>query len=275
MPPLFLPRPATMAFFVSAAVLVVAMLASPSWAQKPVLTKAEQTQIFDEAIHILGGNANVLSRWVGEVRFASIGDVEPAAHEAALEIVSAVAAQTNLSLVPLQHGVASSVDYLDAVVKSPPLDLSVCDDTREDQCANFVVVFSDAPTMQKLSAALPLRSLYTKAFERTLDIPCFYSPFVSGQMVIRQAFVYVRKDLPKPMLKTCLAEEIYQSFGLFNDYSGSQYFSFNNVVEPKEITDYDRALLRTVYDDRHRPGSPVFVVVRQLMNELGFKPFDR
>lgn len=253
----------------------IALLANPVFAQQSSLTEAQQTQVFDEAIHILGGNANVMSRWVGEIRFASIGDVSADVHDTALQTVTSVAEETGLPLVTLQHELVSDADYLNAVKDTAPQDLSVCDKNDGQRCANFVVLFAEAKVMRDLVKALPLRPLYQKAFDKTLDIACFFSPSVDGRMVIRQAFVYVRKDLTLPMLKTCIAEEVYQSFGLFNDYSDSEYFSFNNVVAPKQITSYDRALLRTVYDERHRPGSPVFVVVKELMNKLGYEEFNR
>ena len=87
-------------------------------------------------------------------------------------------------------------------------------------------------------------------------------------MNIRQGFVYVRSDLGEAMTRTCLQEELYQTFGLFNDASGSNWFSFNNRVEPKSITAMDKLLLQTLYSPEFRPGAPAYVVVRQFLKNL-------
>lgn len=268
---------ATVKITVAIALLMSGSL--PIRAQNEVLTEKQLTQVFDEAIHILGGNANVMSRWVDTVRFASIGDVGSDVHAVAADTFRAVAAETQLNLLQIRHDINSSQAYLAAVKASPPFDMAVCASSDADQCANFVVVFASSELMRELAEALPLRKLYVRAFdsksEGAADVACFFSPFIDGRMEIRQAFVYVNEDLSRPMLKTCLQEEIYQSFGLFNDYSESEYFSFNNVVAPKEITHYDRALLRSVYDDSRRPGAPAFVIVKDLMTRLGYPSFER
>ena len=87
--------------------------------------------------------------------------------------------------------------------------------------------------------------------------------------------MFVSSDLAEPMLRTCLQEEIYQSFGLFNDFSGSNYFSFNNIVAPKSITHYDRTLLTSIYDPAFQPGTPVFRVTARFMELLGYEQFRR
>jgi len=249
--------------------------ADPDAAIKNTLSPADQLKLYDEVLHILGGNANIISRWVGDIRFASVGDVDNRIHAMALETVTAVAGDVGLPVVPIEHAVHSSADYLSAVEKTARFDLALCDRRDGESCANLVVVFSDASTMRTLAREIPLRALYAKALDKTADIACFFSPFIDGGMVIRQAFVYVNTNLSTQMVKTCLQEEIYQSFGLFNDVSGSKFFSFNNVVEPKSITEYDRMLLRQVYHPLHRPGAPVFSVVMYMMRYLGYGHFER
>jgi len=247
----------------------------PDAAIRNTLDPADQLKLYDEVLHILGGNANIISRWVGDIRFASVGVVDARIHTMALETVQAVANDAGLPVVAIEHSVASAADYLSAVEKTARFDLALCDRRDGERCANLVVVFSEASTMRTLARAIPLRALYAKALDKTTDIACFFSPFIDGGMVIRQAFVYVNTRLSTQMLKTCLQEEIYQSFGLFNDVSGSQFFSFNNVVKPKAITAYDRMLLRQVYHPDHRPGAPVFSVVMSMMRYLGYGHFER
>lgn len=240
------------------------------------LSKSEQGQIYDQGIHILGGNANVISKWVDDIRFAIIGKATENSATLARETLADIARQTGLALAPVEHSYRNPHDYLKAVKAAPPYQLAACASvgTQPETCANFVVLFADRKTMQALSTAIPLRPVYQRAFNDEQYIPCFFAPFQTRAMVINQAFVYVNNELPQAMIRTCLQEEIYQSFGLFNDYSGSTFYSFNNVVEPKSITLFDRALLTSVYDETISPGSPVWKVMEVLMNNLEIDPFN-
>lgn len=239
------------------------------------LTKSEEGQIYDQAIHILGGNANVISKWVDDIRFAIIGEATEDSAAFARSILAGVATQTGLTLQPIEHALTNADDYLLAVKQSQPSRLAACSSDDKDHCANFVVLFTDAETMYALAKAIPLRPVYQKSLDNHQNNPCFFAPFQTRAMEISQAFVYVRQDLPPAMIRTCLQEEIYQSFGLFNDYTGSTFFSFNNVVEPKSITLYDRALLTSVYDAQIKPGAPVWKVMEHLMDKLRIDPFSK
>lgn len=239
------------------------------------LTKSEEGQVYDQAIHILGGNANVISKWVDDIDFAVIGVTSEESQALAHSTLVEVASLTGLSLVPVEHAFSSAQDYLSAVEQAPPFRLAACDVSDATLCANFIVLFADKVTMQALTTAIPLRPVYQRSMSEDQNVHCFFAPFQTRSMEIAQAFVYVRDDLSASMTRTCLQEEIYQSFGLFNDYSGSRFFSFNNVVEPKSITEYDRALLASVYDRRIRPGAPVWKVMETLMEKLAIDPFSR
>jgi len=283
-------------------------LISLTLAASAPLTKDQEGQVYDEAVHILGGNANVISKWVDDIRLAVIGEAQidmslppatrksttgknrpssepsqetalqgPAVPSAKLayDILTDIAVQTDLNLRFVQTGIRDARDYLTVIEQNPAYQLAACAVNDQSVCANFVVLFSDASTMQQLARAIPLRPVYQSALERSNDVPCFFAPFQTRSLEIAQAFVFVREDLSAAMLRTCLQEEIYQSFGLFNDFSRSAYFSFNNVVEPKEITDYDRALLASVYDPEFKPGAPVFRVIKRFMENLGIDPFTK
>ncbi len=264
------------------------------------LSKAQEGQVYDQAVHILGGNANIIARWVGDIRYAVIGDT---AHQASVivdETLQDIAVQTGLRQLKVNHPFATPEAYLDAVLSSPEFASTACDESvkaadkrgdsdtkaipdtndspeqdvnENDLCANFVVIISSQTTMQKLADAIPLRKVYQQAFDRSDDIKCFFAPFLNASMVIGRAFVYMREDLEPAMQGTCLREEIYQSFGLFNDFSGSTFYSFNNEVRPKQITEYDRALLRSIYDPQYGPGAPVFAVMKRFMEILEIDPF--
>lgn len=228
------------------------------------LTTAQKGEIWDQALHILGGNANVISRWADPVRFAVIADNNSNdLTNHAVAVVREIAELTALPLTIISSEHGSLPQYLKALTQSKPYQLLPCE--QQGECANFVVVVTDIDSMQKIASAIPLRNVYQKALLSDQSAVCFFAPF-QGASVIRQALVFVREDLSDAMIRTCLQEEIYQSFGLFSDYTDSEYFSFNNRVEPKEITVYDKALLQAVYD--FSPGAPVFLVAKRLITNL-------
>jgi len=235
------------------------------------LTEVQLGEIWDQAIHILGGNANVISRWHGDIRYSviSYGSGRKANRERVHQVMDEVGRVADIAVHSLAPKFGSFAGYLQAVQQSADYQLLPCA-SSEKSCANFVVVITSSEKMRKLANAIPLREVYRRALVDSdkLDSDraiCFFAPFQTAS-TIRQSLVFVRDDLPDAMIRTCLQEEIFQSFGLFNDYSGSTYFSFNNMVKPKNITRYDRALLRAVYE--FAPGTPAFVVVRRLIKNL-------
>jgi len=288
------------------------------------LEPSEHGQVFDEAIHILGGNVNVISQWTGEIRLVVVGDTlvdaaavaesgagtktaemevqgrpgqaktgqggagQGSASFVAGSVVAEVAELTGLQIAKARDSYDSVDNYLQSIRRAARFSLSDCDSRSgvdhsdvgqaaasesESGCGNFFVVIADVAEMEAIAKAIPLRPVYQKAFANPDAVKCFFSPFQTGYMEIKQALVFVRRDLSRAMVRTCLQEEIYQSFGMFNDFSGSRYYSFNNKIEPKVITRYDRALLQTIYEPGFRHGAPVFAVVKKLMERLGLDPF--
>ncbi len=232
------------------------------------LSPVEQGRVWDQAIHILGGNANVISRWVGEVRYSLVGD----AHLAPL-VASTLAQIGSITGLVVRSAAPQYEDpqrYADALAQMNDGGLMPCVVVTE--CANFVVIVAGVNQMKEIASTIGLRRVYRRALDDEKKVLCFFAPYQSAS-TIRQALVFVRSDQPKAMLHTCILEEIYQSFGLFNDYSDSEYFSFNNRVEPKAITPYDQHLLQVVY--QFSPGAPAFAVVKQLMKNLNFSQANR
>jgi hypothetical protein len=255
------------------------------------IDRSEHAHVFFEAIHILGGNVNVISKWTDPIRLAIIGDIKTAdinsgsndlraaqrsvvrAADYARTVIADIADLTGLTVSPSSDSYTDVQSYLDSLERSARFTLSDCDAAAE--CANFFVVFATVAEMKSIAEAIPLRPVYQRALANPDAVKCFFSPFQTGYMEIRQALVFVREDLTPSLVQTCVQEEIYQSFGMFNDSTGSRYFSFNNRIEPKAITQYDRALLQTIYDPRFQHGAPAFAVVKQLMQRLGFDPFGK
>lgn len=229
-----------------------------------LLTAKQKTTIRDQAFHILGGNVNVTSRWTKPIRFAVVsqtGDVGNS--ELARQVIDEVAGITSLPVIFVESEYPSISSYVKALRQSNSYQLLPCSVPAD--CANFVVVIADVATMTEVAKAVPLRDVYLKTLAAEREVVCFFSPFQKAS-VIHQAMVFVRSDLSQEMISTCLYEEVFQSFGLFNDYTDSEYFSFNNRVVEKSITDYDRRLLEVVY--RYPVGSPAFVVVGKFMESI-------
>ena len=185
------------------------------------------------------------------------------------DLVLDLAGVTGLQGRVLDTPAVTPSNYIEYLQGTKPYDLSICEAGGDAQaeCANLVVVITDIQTMRELATAIPLRQVYQRSVAASSPY-CFFAPFVNGGMTIRQSFVFVRDDLDDAMKRTCLQEEIYQSFGLFNDVSGSTWFSFNNKVEPKSITAMDKLLLKTVYSKDFGPGMPAYVVVRKFLEAL-------
>lgn len=230
----------------------------------------QKQELADHATHILGGNANVISRWSGNIALALISAKTDRGRETLNRVVSEISDLTGLPYAFIESGFISPQAYLEKLDGNRPYDFALCVAGEQANCANLIVVVSDIATVAKLATAIPLRDVYQRSVTNVSNGSplCFFAPFVDGGMNIRQAFVYVRDDLDDEMLRTCIQEEVYQAFGLFNDAGGSDWFSFNNRVEPKDITPMDKLLLETLYSDEFRPGVPAFVVVRKFLNSL-------
>jgi len=223
---------------------------------------AAPDDLYKQAVQILGGNESVVSKWRDDIRFVVIGG-SATAEQVARSVIAEAAAIARLDLAYPTHAVRSARDYVDLVRAAPPRLLSpTCDGNASKPCFNFVVVFTDYPTMRELARAIPIHPYVARFVDTHPDMPCLYAPFHAGRQMIWQALVLIRHDLDDAMRQTCLQEEIYQAFGLFNDYSGSTLFSFNNVVAPKRITDYDKALLAALYDPRVKSGHPANFVAQ-------------
>ncbi len=235
------------------------------------LSIVQKGRVWDQAIHILGGNANVTSRWVDDVRFVVVAD-DATLENYTLGVLKQISTITSLPLEKVRSPYDSIASYVRALQQAEPYQLLPC--SLENVCVNLVVVVSDIDSMSQIARAVPLREVYQRSLEAGeraagTEVVCFFAPFQRAS-VIRQAMVFVHADLPLGMIHTCLQEELYQSFGLFNDFTDSEYYSFNNRVVEKKITQFDRALLHAVYE--FPAGAPAFKVVQQLLTNLENMP---
>lgn len=241
------------------------------------LSDEQQSKVLEEAVQILGGNANIAIRWNSDVVFSIVGG-NRYAKKVVRDTIIEVSGIATLPVQELVHDVASASQYLQNVMSTPTFQLDVCTDEASSICSNFVIIFTDNKTMFSLAGALPLRDLYARSLKNAIDsaesIPCFFSPFRIKNAEIFQSLVYVNEELDDELLATCIREEIYQSFGLFADVTDSAYFSFDNRVMPKEITPYDKALLKALYNPALSPGAPVFSVLKIFMEDLAFDLYN-
>ncbi len=239
--------------------LLMCLQASP-----PLVAQSEE--LYLQAVHILGGNGNVVSRWNEPIRLLVVDGGRPTP---ARRIVKEAAAIAGLLLITPAEAATDVSAYQRMLESTPPYALGPpCPGSNGAPCFNFVVVLASNAQMLSLAKTVPLPGEYERMLRSSNDLHCFFAPFRSGRQQIRQVVIYVRHDLDAAMLQTCLQEEIYQSFGLFADYPGSTLFSFNDVVAPKQITRFDRELLAALYDSRVKPGYPVGLVVSIFLERI-------
>jgi len=228
----------------------------------------QKQELADHALHILGGNANVIARWMGEIRVALVSKPSTTISQHVQKTIEEIGLLTELDTTVLDAETITPDAYVELSQTGADYDFSICEGDNAEECANLVVLVSDVETVRKIASAIPLRDVYQRATAIGKNPYCFFAPFVTGSMQIRQAFIYIREDLDDAMKRTCVQEEMFQAFGLFNDATDSTWFSFNNKVEPKQITQFDRLLLKTVYSSDFRAGFPAFVVIRKFLQEL-------
>ena len=219
-----------------------------------------------ESIHILGSSRIPITRWNGTVNLAVIGTTDEYIHSKILPVFNEISLLSGIHYQLIAHEFDSADDYAQALATTPQFDLSACDKTSPQICANFVVIISGRKAISNIADTFPLRPVYQRAAKATDDNTlCFFSPGISRSREIVRSLVYVQSDLNESMKLTCLKEEIYQSFGLFGDYTDSQYFSFNNQVKPKSISRYDKWLLTSLYDQSFTAETYAPSVAKQLV----------
>lgn len=232
------------------------------------LSTAQKNALFSDAVLIMGGNTNLIVRWEKPIRYTVVEDGVSHYDDVIDVIFKDISQLTGITAHRQTSGFASTASYLEALKNSPDYDLSACKLPDGASCTNFVIVLSDQATIHQISRILPLRAVYQYSTASKNRVPCFFAPGVSAQREIKRGFVFVNKNLSKQMMSTCLHEEIYQSFGLFGDVSGTEFFSFNNEVAPKVINSYDKALLQSLYDPSNLPASSVRKIATQMVKRV-------
>jgi len=250
--------------------LIVVVMVSLSSSGNSLHAASADKRLHNESVHVLGGARTPVARWYRQVNVALVGEFTATATQKIHSVLDEISLLTGIHYQLVSPDIESVSDYADALKKSEPYDMSLCDTGVPQNCANFVIVMSSREDMSAIAESFPLRPVFQKALQRdtaykgTDETLCFFSPGIARYTEIVSSFVYVDSALDTSMQLTCLQEEIYQSFGLFGDYSESRYFSFNNMVEPKVITPFDKRLLSSLYDLAFPQGTMASVVAQQL-----------
>lgn len=87
---------------------------------------------------------------------------------------------------------------------------------------------------------------------------------------IGRALVIIRDEHPDLLRKSCIHEEISQSFGLSNDSDAARPSIFNDDEEFGLLTTHDEYLLRILYDPRLIPGMDA-AVARPIVERIAFE----
>jgi hypothetical protein len=222
------------------------------------------SQLLIESIRVLGGFRSPVVRWNRVVKLAIVGDRSTTTMRKITSIFNKISLMTGIRYKQIDHALSIPERYLEAIDGSPHPHLRLCGRSASTNCANFVVLVVSQELMHNIALSLPLKPIYQKATARKNKIHCFFSPTVTSNFEITHSLVWVRNDLEEFMLNTCLQEEIYQSFGLFNDYSNSHFYSFNNIVAPKKITSFDKQLMASLYDAAFPLGASILPIAQQL-----------
>lgn len=252
-------------YFISALVLSVVCSTLINAEGRRVRYKADEQQLLVESIHILGGFNSRVPRWSGNIRLAVVGDLSDSVEKNLDALLVKLSLYSGLEFRRIEHNLTHASLYFQAISTSPAHDLTVCSKFNSAECANLVVIVSSQAEMSKIAVKLPMRTIYRTATAGAQTLYCFFSPGVSRSFEIMQSVVFVNSNLSEEMQHTCLQEEITQSLGLFNDYSDSVFYSFNNIVSPKQLTTHDKILLSSLYDRAFSTGALAGSFVEQIV----------
>ncbi len=215
------------------------------------------------------GEARILRRWQGSVRWAVYAD--PAAQARVRPLVQdlsgRLAGLTGLEFRPA--GAASGPHGMPA-----NLQVWVVPDRIESLLRSFP---ADAPRTGNAGGIVRARIAdFIRNWYGATASPCaaqFFNvdhPSVEAGTILG-ALVLIRAWLPDALLRSCIEEELTQAMGLPNDDAGVRPSIFNDGKEFGVLTAHDELLLRVLYDPRLEPGmtpEAAMPVVRQVIREL-------
>ncbi len=249
---------------------------NPAYAEFAGTDNAAVThQFFAETLHILGGTPTRVPRWTAPINMAIVGPTTEATRSRLNSLIAQLSLYTGLPIRLLAPRYSTATAYLKAITETPPHDLSACSVEPPPVCANFVVIVSTQQDMAGIADRLPLRPVFRDAAAGSGTLYCFFSPGISRGIEIVRSVVFINSMLNEAMQNTCLQEEITQSLGLFNDYSDSVFYSFNNLVIQKTLTVNDKHLLSSLYDQEFPVGTLATSIARQVVDYQAWRSHSR
>ncbi|MEL7466010.1 MAG: DUF2927 domain-containing protein [Pseudomonadota bacterium] len=95
---------------------------------------------------------------------------------------------------------------------------------------------------------------FRREWATNLNRPCIGQIRYDSDRNITHARVYIKSETSGIFRKSCIHEEIVQSFGLLNDADWIRPSLFNDTNEFALMTLHDEYLMRILYDDRLSSG---------------------
>ncbi|MEO1613386.1 MAG: DUF2927 domain-containing protein [Pseudomonadota bacterium] len=143
------------------------------------------------------------------------------------------------------------------------LDIAAADRNRtdEDDGNFFIFIIDDSEREEFLEKYAERRGEDRAAFKRewqkSIGRPCVATIYSDGEGNIGAAIVLIKSELTGLTRRSCIHEEIVQSFGLANDANWIRPSLFNDTNEFAHMTLHDEYLMQILYDDRLSPGMEV------------------
>ena len=150
-----------------------------------------------------------------------------------------------------------------------------------EQNANMFVIFGNQEEVPILIEEISFLSTQfdtqkTKVLSKLpKDIQCLAMTSVkadtNGNIV--SALIIIRSELPTLLKKACIQEEIAQGLGLSNDSHLARPSIFNDDYEFATLTEFDKILLKILYDKRLKSGSSFqnsSDIIKQISMELEY-----
>lgn len=109
-------------------------------------------RLYRDGAQILGGRANIVSRWTGPIRFRSVGNA--ISDETAFRIIAQAAATAGLELT---FNKRSEVGIASTLRRFPECRKLGSQGAFSPDCFNFLVVVADPRTVQQLANLAPQR----------------------------------------------------------------------------------------------------------------------
>ena len=148
-----------------------------------------------------------------------------------------------------------------------------------DRNSNMFVIFGNQEEIPILLKEVSFLSIgfdpqKTKVLSKLpKDIQCLAMTSVeadtNGNIV--SALIIIRSELPTLLKKACIQEEISQGLGLSNDSHLARPSIFNDDDEFATLTEFDKILLKILYDKRLQSGSSFQYssdIIKQISIEL-------